>query len=112
MKSSVDRKTPIDPDLSCGVSRMVQPNRLVVACVVGVLTCPSSAAAQILDPAEVLFNQGVEDMEAKRFDKACPAIEQSYRLDVRPGTLFALAECEADRGRLATAVARYDEYLA
>src|SRR5262249_29995110 len=29
----------------------------------------------------------------------------------RPGTLFTLAECEAKRGRLATAVARYDDYL-
>src|SRR5262249_23631314 len=38
--------------------------------------------------------------------------EKSYKLDPRPGTLFTLAECEAKRGRLATAVKHYDDYLA
>lgn len=51
-------------------------------------------------------------MEAGRFEEGCPAIEQSQKLDPRPGTLFTLAECEALRGRIATAIARFDEYLA
>ena len=38
-------------------------------------------------------------------------MELSYKLDPRAGTLFTLAECEAKRGRLATAMARYDDYL-
>ena len=50
-------------------------------------------------------------MEAGRFDAGCPAIEASYKLDPRPGTLFTLAECEAKRGRVATAAARYEDYL-
>jgi len=50
-------------------------------------------------------------MEARRYEEACPAIEESYKLDPRPGTLFTLAECEAGWGRIATAVRRYDDYL-
>jgi hypothetical protein len=61
--------------------------------------------------AEVLFDRGVEHLEAGHHHRACPAIAESYRLDPRPGALFALAECEAMRGRLATALARYDEYI-
>ena len=63
------------------------------------------------DPAEALFQQGVKEMEAGHYETACPRIEQSYRIDPRIGALFALAECESKRGRTATAVARYEEYL-
>jgi hypothetical protein len=62
--------------------------------------------------ARALFNAGLEHMKAGRFAEACPAIEESYGLDPRPGTLFTLAECEAQRGRLATALASYTGYLA
>ncbi len=72
----------------------------------------SPAAAQDVAAAKVLFNRGLGDMEAGRLEAACPAIGESFRLDPRPGTLFTLAECEAKRGRFATAVARYDDYLA
>jgi len=89
---------------------MFQRKSLVAVCAVGALTWPRSAAAQA-SSAGALFDQGVAYMEEKRFDRACPAIEVSYWLDARPGTLFTLAECEAERGRLAMAVARYDEYL-
>ena len=43
---------------------------------------------------------------------ACPDIAGSYKLDPYPGTLFAMAECEAAAGRIATAAAHYEEYLA
>jgi hypothetical protein len=74
------------------------------------LSIPALAAGP--DDAAVLFDRGVADLEAGRYDAACPAIEQSYMLDPRPGTLFALAECEMKRGHLGAAAARYDEYLA
>ncbi len=57
------------------------------------------------------FTEGLASMQAGDFEKGCPAIEASYKLDPRPGTLFTLAECEAKRGRLSTAVARYEDYL-
>lgn len=50
-------------------------------------------------------------MEAGHFDSACPAIEESERIDPRPGTLFTVAECDASWGKVATALARYQEYV-
>jgi hypothetical protein len=84
---------------------------IAVACQLSILSIIKAAAADNSDPAEVSFDRGVEHMEGGRFEQACPLIEESYRLDPRPGTLFTLAECEAQRGRIATAVARYGEYL-
>lgn len=86
----------------------------IPACVIAAgLAAPGFATAEPPpDPAQTLFDQGLVDMENGRFEKACPAIEASQRLDPRPGTLFALAECESQRGRIATAVRYYAEYLA
>ncbi|UQA57844.1 hypothetical protein [Polyangium aurulentum] len=61
--------------------------------------------------AAALFEKGVDEMEAGHFDVACPAIAQSQQLDPRPGTLFTLAECERQAGRIATSVTHYAEYL-
>jgi hypothetical protein len=69
------------------------------------------AAAQDLATAEALFNKGVADMEAGSYDVACPAIAESNRLDPRPGTLYTLADCEARAGKIATASARFGDYL-
>jgi hypothetical protein len=96
---------------SSKVSRMQRSKPLFAACFAGTLAAASPALGGAPDRAEILFNRGVEDMEARQFETGCPAIEESYRLDPRPGTLFTLAECEALRGHIATAVARYDEYL-
>ncbi|MBM4360695.1 MAG: hypothetical protein FJ096_21520, partial [Deltaproteobacteria bacterium] len=74
------------------------------------LTTPM-AAAQDVAAAEALFNKGLEAMNQGRLDEACPKLEESHRLDPRPGGLFTLAECENKRGRIATASARYEEYL-
>ncbi len=71
----------------------------------------TKAAVASSDPAQALFDDGVADMEAGRFEKACPSIEASQRMDPRPGTLFTLAECEALRGRTATSMRYYAEYL-
>lgn len=68
------------------------------------------ALAQDVAAAEVLFNRGVADMDAGRYDAACPAIAESQRLDPRPGTLFAQAECNAKAGKIATAMALYEDY--
>lgn len=89
---------------------MPSPRPLATALVLGALAISGSALGAP-DPAEVLFDRGVAEMEAGRYEEACPPIEQSYRLDPRPGTLFTLAECEAKRGLIATAVKRYEEYL-
>ncbi|AUX45844.1 hypothetical protein SOCE26_073400 [Sorangium cellulosum] len=69
------------------------------------------ASAQAVALAESHFNRGLADMLAGRYETGCPALAESQRLDPRPGRLFTLAECEAKWGRIATAVARYNEYL-
>ncbi len=70
------------------------------------------ADAQPSATAEALFRNGLQEMEAGRYNAACPSIAESYRLDARPGTLFTLAECEAKAGRIASAVAHYGDYVA
>ena len=75
------------------------------------LLLAASAAAEDTATAGALFEKGVADMEAKQFASACPALEESQRIDPRPGTLFTLAECLAQWGKVASAVARYQEYV-
>jgi hypothetical protein len=78
---------------------------------VAALLFVSGASAQDTATAGALFEKGVADMEAGRFESACPAIEESQRIDPRPGTLFTVAECQARWGKVASAAARYQEYV-
>jgi hypothetical protein len=94
------------------LTRMNTPPRLAALCFVIASAVSLPAAAQDDKRAEALFNQGLADMEAGRYEQGCPALGQGFELDPRAGTLFTLAECEARRGRIATALARNDEYLA
>ena len=71
----------------------------------------AAASAQDSATAGALFEKGVGDMESGRFASACPALEESQRIDPRPGTLFTLAECHANWGKVASAAAQYQEYL-
>lgn len=91
---------------------MLIDRRCAALCaVMGLCVLAAPAAAQDAAAAKTLFAQGLSDMEAGNFEKGCPALDASYKLDPRAGTLFTLAECENKRGRLATAAARYDDYL-
>ncbi|XXX73824.1 hypothetical protein WMF30_39880 [Sorangium sp. So ce134] len=76
------------------------------------LAAPASAQPDAVAVAESLFNRGLAEMLAGRYPTGCPALAESHRLDPRPGRLFTLAECEAQWGRIATAVARYNDFLA
>ena len=77
----------------------------------GAAAVATGASADDVAGAKALFDRGLDDMERGDFDTGCPAIEASEKLDPRPGTLFTLAECESKRGRIATAVTLYDNYL-
>lgn len=77
----------------------------------GALLWSTDIAAQDVATAEALFRRGLKDMDAGDYKSGCPAIAESLRLDPRAGTLFTLAECEAGAGKVATAVARYQDYL-
>jgi hypothetical protein len=58
------------------------------------------------------FDYGLSEMLAGRYATGCPALESSFRLDPRPGTLFTLADCDRKWGKTASALARFEEYLA
>ncbi len=53
--------------------------------------------------AERLFNEGREAMQGHDYALACEKFTQSDRLDHAVGTLFNLANCEEQRGRVFTA---------
>lgn len=72
---------------------------------------PTRGRAQDLAAAEALFNKANADLEAGKYDTACPAFAESQRIDPRPGTLFALATCRDKQGQIATALATYEDYL-
>jgi hypothetical protein len=61
--------------------------------------------------AEALFADGREAMGAKDFDLACSKFAESRRLDPAIGTELNLANCEEQRGRLATAWLLYRTLL-
>lgn len=61
--------------------------------------------------SSALFDKGLKDMLAGRYKTGCPALAESFRLDPEPGTLFTVAECQRKQGKLATALAHYDDYL-
>lgn len=69
------------------------------------------AAAQDSAAAGALFDKGVAEMGSGNYQVACPALEESQRIDPRAGTLFASAECQAKWGKIASAVARYEDYV-
>lgn len=74
---------------------------------IALLLLPREASAEMptRDPAaaEALFAQGQVWMQAGDYARACPALEESYRLDPATGALFAVALCHEQQGRLASA---------
>ena len=62
--------------------------------------------------AEALFREGKRLLAAKDFDRACPKLAESYRLDPATGALLALAICQEGAGKLASAWASYAEVAA
>lgn len=65
------------------------------------------------DPAaaDALFKRAVPEFEAGHFGTACPMLEESHRLDPKAGTLFTLAECHAQWGKIASALVEYRSYI-
>ena len=61
--------------------------------------------------ADLLFNDARAAMAAKKFDVACAKFRESNRLDPAVGTLFNLANCEAQRGHLVASLALYRQVL-
>jgi hypothetical protein len=82
---------------------------------IAALAAPAAAqvgGAQNEAGAAVLFEEAKKLLEQKNYDAACQKFLQSYELDrTKPGGLYAHAECLAEAGKVASAVARYREYV-
>lgn len=76
------------------------------------VTPPAMAQGGNAAAAEALFQRALVELKAERYDAACPAFAESQKLDPRPGTLFAMAECEVKWGKAATASTHFADYLA
>jgi hypothetical protein len=94
-----------------------------VCLLVTVLTVPTvlagaeTARAQVAGgdaaaAAAELFQQGRRALLDQRYPEACARFAESQRLDPKVGTLINLALCENGAGRIAHALARWDEALA
>jgi len=79
---------------------------------IALLAGSSSAYGQTPEAkAEELFNQAVELSEQRKYDEACPLLAESQKLDPRASTLYALADCEREGGKPASAVEHFKAYL-
>lgn len=90
---------------------MSSPRLLLATLSLATVLIAADSLADDKDRSKQLFEQGVSQMEAKKYDAACPLLEESQKIAPFPGTLFTLAECESLRGRSAVAFTRYTEYL-
>lgn len=91
---------------------MQQHRRLLALLLHGLIAATTTTLhAQAPDVASSLFQQARTKMEAGDFTAACPLLDESYRQDPKPGTLFTLANCRDRQGKLATASGRYGEYI-
>jgi|ERR1700722_3312155 hypothetical protein len=91
-----------------GVTRRRAASSAVLA---GLLAFSLASHARAGDPqtAEALYQSAREAMARGDLEKACPQFAESQRLDPATGTLLNLAECEERSGKLATALAHFQE---
>lgn len=72
-----------------------------------ILLWASTALAGNKDKADALFKQGKKLSAEKKYAEACPAFEQSMKLDPAIGTQLNIAKCYEDWGRLGKALVAY-----
>ncbi|HVJ18543.1 MAG TPA: tetratricopeptide repeat protein [Polyangiaceae bacterium] len=79
---------------------------------VAVTTTGAAYAQSHTALAESLYQEGKRLMNERKFDQACPKLEESYKLEPATGTLLNLGACYDGAGKYATAWAYYNDALA
>lgn len=79
--------------------------------VAGALCASAHTLAQESTLADAFFNKGKANMAVGNYSVACPAFEESYKIEPLMGALFHLALCHEAAGQYAFAVDRFKEYL-
>ncbi|HWP06889.1 MAG TPA: hypothetical protein VNN72_14145 [Polyangiaceae bacterium] len=74
--------------------------------------CPRANATDSSAAAQALFDEAKAQMAKGRYDKACPALEESQKLDPALGTILNLADCYEKAGRTASAWSKFLEAAA
>jgi hypothetical protein len=59
--------------------------------------------------ADALYDEGTRLLDAGDFERACPMLAESHKVDPAPGALLAVARCHEKAGKLATAWSTYGE---
>lgn len=59
--------------------------------------------------AQELFDVAMALMDKKNYADACPKLEESFKIGAQLGTLFHLADCQQNLGKLASAWAAFTE---
>src|SRR5258708_2013252 len=87
---------------------------LSLSCLIAVFAAALPARAQKpseadVNAADALFQSAKAAMDRGDLATACPRFAESQRLDPAVGTTLNLGECEARSGKLAAALAHYEE---
>ncbi len=85
--------------------------RLVASFVVVAAFAPSLARAGDTAAADALFQDGKALRDAGRWEEACPKFEASLEVERTLGTLLSVGDCHEHTGRLARALAAWDEAI-
>jgi len=64
------------------------------------------------DSADDYFKRGRELLKTGKFREACEQFEKSQAIDPALGTLYNIAQCDAEIGKLAGAIAAYKDVIA
>lgn len=91
------------PRLSCSALAFVSSTALASTAIAS----PERASAE----ADARFREGLVLLEARRFDEACSALEQSLALERAIGTLLNLGRCYEATRRPASAFLMYQDAL-
>ena len=93
-------------------SRVVPQRATVFGVALCVALASASAGAQSASggaTAQALFDSAKKLMKSGKYAEACPALEESQRIEPRSGTALNLADCYEHQGRLASAWSTYIE---